>query len=57
MQWSANSIGYGSLDTYQMRTKVKGYEALVIPVFMYDSECWISKKYDERKNSVIEMAG
>jgi len=35
-------------------TKVKVYEALVIPVFTYGSECWTSKKCDEMKMSDIE---
>jgi len=38
-----------------LRTKIKVYEALVIPIFTYGSECWTLKKCDERKMSVIEM--
>jgi len=38
-----------------LRTKIKVYEALVIPVFTHESECWILKKCDERKMSAIVM--
>jgi len=34
-------------------TKIKAYEALVIPVFTYGFECWTLKKCDERKMSAI----
>jgi len=39
-----------------LRTKVTVYEALVIPVFTYGSECWILKKCDERKIPAIGLA-
>ena len=38
-----------------IRTKVKVYEALVIPVLMYGSECWTLNKGDERKISAIDL--
>ena len=36
-------------------TKVKMYETLVIPVFMYGSECWTLRKEDEHRIEVAEM--
>jgi hypothetical protein len=35
--------------------KVKMYETLVIPVFMYGSECWTLRKEDEHRIEVAEM--
>jgi len=45
--WRSRSIS--------LQTKVKVYETLVIPVFMYGSECWKLRKSDERKIGSIEM--
>jgi len=45
--WRSRSIS--------LATKVKVYEALVIPVFMYGSECWKLRKSEERKIGAIEM--
>ena len=36
-------------------TKVKMYETLVIPVFMYGSECWTLRKADEHRIEVADM--
>ncbi len=38
-----------------MSTKVKMYETLVIPVFMYGSECWTLRKEDEHRIEAAEM--
>ena len=38
-----------------LATKVTVYETLVIPVFLYGSECWKLRKSDERKIGSIEM--
>ena len=35
-------------------TKVKMYETLVIPVFMYGSECWTLRKEDEHRIDVAK---
>jgi len=39
-----------------LKTKVKLYWALVLPVLMYGSECWTLRKEDERRILVAEMA-
>jgi hypothetical protein len=36
-------------------TKMKLYETLVVPVFMYGAECWTTKADDERKILAAEM--
>jgi hypothetical protein len=38
-----------------LRTKVKVYEAIVIPVFLYGGESWRLRKNDERKILSTEM--
>ena len=38
-----------------LRTKVKVYEAIVIPVFLYGVECWQLRKNDEKKILATEM--
>src|SRR6218665_2206575 len=39
-----------------LKTKMKLYWALVLPVLMYGSECWTLRKEDERRILVAEMA-
>ena len=38
-----------------IKTKVKVYETIVIPVFLYGAECWRLRKNDERKILSTEM--
>lgn len=45
--WRSNSIS--------IKTKVKVYETIVIPVFLYGAECWRLRKTDERKIQSTEM--
>ena len=35
---------------------MRKYWALVLPVFMYGSECWILRKEDERRLLVAEIS-
>lgn len=39
-----------------LKTKVKLYGALVIPVLLYGSECWSLRREDERRLLVAEMS-
>ena len=39
-----------------LKTKMKLYWALVLPVLMYGSECWKLRKEDESRLLVAEMA-
>ena len=39
-----------------VRTKVKLYYALVVPVWLYGSECWCLRKEDERRLLAAEMS-
>jgi hypothetical protein len=38
-----------------IKTKVKMYETLVVPVLVYGAECWCLKKEDEHRINVAEM--
>ena len=38
-----------------LKTKMKLYWELVLPVLMYGSECWTLRKEDERRLLVAEM--
>jgi len=38
-----------------LKTKMKFYSALILPVLMYGSECWTPRKEDERRLLVAEM--
>src|SRR6218665_2975165 len=39
-----------------IKTKMKMYWTLVLPVLLYRSECWTLRKEDERRLLVAEMA-
>jgi len=53
---------FGKLDkmwitkSISLKTKMKLYWALVLPVLMYGSDCWTLRKEDERRLLVAEMA-
>ena len=46
--WKAKNI--------TIKTKVKVYETMVVPILLYGSECWSLKKTDERKIQTAEMS-
>jgi Reverse transcriptase (RNA-dependent DNA polymerase) len=46
--WRTNSVS--------IKTKLRLYNALVIPVLLYGSECWCLRKEDERRLLVAEMS-
>src|SRR6218665_1467039 len=53
---------FGKLDkmwrtrNISLKTKMKLYDALVLPVLMHGLECWTMRKEDERRLLVAEMA-
>ena len=38
-----------------LKTKMKLYWALMLPVLMYESQCWTLRKEDEKRLLVAEM--
>ena len=56
------SAAFGKLQkiwkdkTITSTTKIRLYEACVIPVLLYGSECWTVKKKDEKRLLVTEMS-
>ena len=46
--WKTNSIS--------IRTKMKLYGTLVLPVLLYGAECWCLRREDERRLLVAEMS-
>ena len=46
--WNCHSLS--------LTIKKKVFEALIMPILLYGSECWTMRKEDERRLSVAEMS-